>query len=1571
MQLDPEVLDFLKTVPQNVRAGMVMRRETLDRFRARPINRPPMLDPAVLRTAREFRQSRDEQAAKLQKERMAAQRERNITKQYIRERSVTPPWLIGIGSTVLPPVARMVGAEEYADKLYRFADAYEEVARERDVKATGPAFLRRSVRGAVRTIPSMVLAGAAAGPYGAIGVAAMQEADRAITEGKDAGLRGRKLSEYAIKQGVIEGGVASLFQRVGLGGVETMAGGKQAVSAGVTQALKRLGISTLQEVPEEIITELGHNVVAATSGVEPEAMTTKNLMQTAADTTAQTLITMGVVGGPSVLRARTQAQASKHRKEIMDYASQGKVPSRRQWRAWGLPLEEGESRKQRREAVQQLADHYQAVEIANAVASSRAPTEAAWKQLGLPLREGQAAAVEPAAQVELATSPVQPAATMPDVQGLGESAALPTVAEPQGDPMQALGIEQPSEARGMAPMRQDFPVKMEGTGERVSARAAVKNIEQIWGAPIFRGRLRAKGVRGIYKPKRHTSRLAAGEEASVAVGAHEVVGHHFDNTTDVLKSAPADVKREVGKLDYDIKKQRPSEGFAEFMRAYLTGGTETAKGGIDLVRETPKFLAHFEKWLDAHPEYRQKVEATKAPITALKEAGSVGRVLGQISETGIDPAQSDPLHKRAVEWVKFLYWRLKEEGRPISRFTKEAIGKEYEPGGDTTPFEDFNALRQIGPHFARTAIENGVFLINPEGAMRKIGPSMVEALADIEPGEDYTNFLAWAYARHAIESWHRGKNPGITMEDAQDAMRRLQDARYERAANMLTEFNNALIAVLIDVGAIDAKTGDKILGEYEYYIPLERAVGKRRPGGGGRRLVDLGKAIKGRRGSGFQIIDPVEATLSRAIRLYERAAKQVVMNKLIAVAKSTRGMGGWIDEVSPKITPTHFKFDEIKPQLLGYIVESSNMSPEAAGELLDAIDPIDALTVWRPDLMKVHGEPIVRVIVDGKPQLFQVHPELIDALGGLDTLTALDPVTKVARACTGFLKIGATRANVDFVVSNAARDLQTFLMQGEKGLAGVFDPARYAIAYVAAELNHAAGKKGSPLIELFLRMGGELSTYAGLDRARLRKGVSRALAGRQGKLETAASIVGVSEMGPRIAEFAAILDNEGWLQRAQEGEMPPMPVLIRAINAAHDVTVDFRRMGKWGRYLNYYIPFFNARLEGLDKFVRTFKDHPGRSTMRAAMNIVPLAMMYWWYRHDDDDYKERPEWQDGFFVLKDEQGRPRWRVPKSQEWGLIETGVERIMDLMYDKDPEAVSRWFGQAWDVSDPMSLPAGATPFFETWFNYDAFRERPIVSDQLRKLEGPDQYYDYTSSVAKRVSRVLHNVSGGKVSLSPAKLDHLANGLSGGLYGKINAPMEKIASGELPFGSDWRVSDTPGLKSITLRKEYFKSVDDFYHVKELLDKAHESAKLRGKESAEPEKRRRMSYAESLMADIRKAARNLPAEEQEAAGRALAGLARAALGREPLDSYPNPMANPDDLPAAIAEVVRKHVAQKAVTASGRPDSPTTQHAQQYLSDMGIHPQVAGELAFMRLLSQGVSSATASRRAGNLRSRSW
>ena len=43
-------------------------------------------------------------------------------------------------------------------------------------------------------------------------------------------------------------------------------------------------------------------------------------------------------------------------------------------------------------------------------------------------------------------------------------------------------------------------------------------------------------------------------------------------------------------------------------------------------------------------------------------------------------------------------------------------------------------------------------------------------------------------------------------------------------------------------------------------------------------------------------------------------------------------------------------------------------------------------------------------------------------------------------------------------------------------------------------------------------------------------------------------------------------------------------VLVEAINAAHDVTVDFRRMETMDNYINAVVPYWNVSIEGSDRF---------------------------------------------------------------------------------------------------------------------------------------------------------------------------------------------------------------------------------------------------------------------------------------------------------------------------------------------------------------------------------------------------
>ncbi len=338
---------------------------------------------------------------------------------------------IGLGADVVAPITRLYNPEA-ADKIQRFSQAYEQAASEQDVGGAVPPIVKRGLRGAGRTVPTMLLAGAAGGPYAALSMAATQETDRALTMGKDAGLSGKKLGTYALSQGALEGGVGAIFQRIGLGGVENIAGGRQAVQAGVKNALKSLGVSTLQELPEELITEIGHNIANKVSGVDPKATTLDSLGRTAADTTVQTLITMGMVGGPSIIKSAIDKQV-KIQKEITSVADNNETPSRKQWKEWGFSPDEGKSLKTRREFIQQFIEQRAAVQqAATPEMQAQIPfVQEATEQLAPVTGE---VVQQPAATIEAAQQPVvteQQAALGPIEQ------AQPIIAGPAAEALQA------------------------------------------------------------------------------------------------------------------------------------------------------------------------------------------------------------------------------------------------------------------------------------------------------------------------------------------------------------------------------------------------------------------------------------------------------------------------------------------------------------------------------------------------------------------------------------------------------------------------------------------------------------------------------------------------------------------------------------------------------------------------------------------------------------------------------------------------------------------------------------------------------------------------------------------------------------------------------------------------------------------------------------------------------------------------------------------------------------------------------------------------------------------------------
>ena len=203
----------------------------------------------------------------------------------------------GAGALVTPLASAVTRpfSSEKADKLNRLNQDVAEANVIAGKDDWMPDWIDRTAPGAIASAGQA----AALAPTGFAGLAlgfGASRANQAITEGKDAGLKGADLWRYAGTAGAIEGGIMTAFQAVGAGGLEKMLTGG-ITKSGLKNLLKQTGISLLQELPEENLTELADNVNQKLAGVSPDVLTKENLWNTFRDTTLQTVMTMGVMGG--------------------------------------------------------------------------------------------------------------------------------------------------------------------------------------------------------------------------------------------------------------------------------------------------------------------------------------------------------------------------------------------------------------------------------------------------------------------------------------------------------------------------------------------------------------------------------------------------------------------------------------------------------------------------------------------------------------------------------------------------------------------------------------------------------------------------------------------------------------------------------------------------------------------------------------------------------------------------------------------------------------------------------------------------------------------------------------------------------------------------------------------------------------------------------------------------------------------------------------------------------------------------------------------------------------------------
>jgi hypothetical protein len=266
---------------------------------------------------------------------------------------------------------------------------------------------------------------------------------------------------------------------------------------------------------------------------------------------------------------------------------------------------------------------------------------------------------------------------------------------------------------------------------------------------------------------------------------------------------------------------------------------------------------------------------------------------------------------------------------------------------------------------------------------------------------------------------------------------------------------------------------------------------------------------------------------------------------------------------------------------------------------------------------------------------------------------------------------------------------------------------------------------------------------------------------------------------------------------------------------AQEVTLNFARMGKYARWANEYIPFFNASLQGARKFTNTIRENPKAATLRAMSTITAPAMALWALNKDEEFYQEIPAWEKALFMHFKVGDGPVWRVPMPFEWFTFFGALPvAVVDAIYREDPQVFKDGVANAFETLSPEIIPQGPKPIIETMMNRDLFRDRPIESKSMQRLIPEERYRESTPYVYRGI--------GSAIGASPVKIQHIAESYTGGLAREPALAIDTLLGKDADDGKSLPLVN----RLISSQDRQGQSVADFYRERETMDQAWSTAR-------------------------------------------------------------------------------------------------------------------------------------------------
>lgn len=910
----------------------------------------------------------------------------------------------------------------------------------------------------------------------------------------------------------------------------------------------------------------------------------------------------------------------------------------------------------------------------------------------------------------------------------------------------------------------------EDTGVPVTRQGIVDYVNRLFNATIRTGRTE-KGARGQFDTLSHVIRTQNFAEPRVI--AHEL-GHFLDERFH-FSEAP----EYAGELLHLVKDRfengydnldasgKMAEGFAEFFHDYVTDRTQAR-------RNAPKFYDYFEKKLHQDPKLTGATNKLTKVMYQWNHQGAVARVKGHISfasdSTGVQGLKNmlkDGTFGEAGKkaWSR-LYTEIVDENHPLFEVkadVEKRIGRKLE--FDEDPYS--NAVDARGwAGKAKALLENG----DPEKGI----PALQTILESVgkKNQKDFSAFLVALREKDIydfnskLQKGEEGAALKATMDpiDAGMTIRELakKHPEFVKAAKELYRYEQHLINLLVNAGMLSAKAAADMRKRWPHYVPFQRIVdGIDAPSVGGKKFVNVGNTIQKFKGSSRDIVDPLESVISNTFRVVSAIERNKVGQSFVKLSRM-KGMGDLCEEVkgTPRATDSTFY-------------------------------------VWE----------------GGKKKTYATSPELLSALK-MTNKEGMNMLVKILRVPAGLLRAGAT-LSLEFIMRNPVRDMISASLYSKHGFIPVWDTVRGLSLYL---------KKGKEYWD-YMNSGAPQSTMVSLDRNYLHGEIRKLLKKKSvlsmcaNPIEALRAFSEAMEMATRLAEFKnAKIGYTGIVNRLFGTERKPLSNAEAGIEA-REITLDFGRHGKSTQSLNQTIAFFNAAIQGTDKMIREFKEHPAQMTAKTFIGITLPSVLLWYLNKDDPRYQELPQWQkDIFWVIPGKD--TLYKIPKPFELGILfGTVPERVMQYMYDKEKGRNGPGFkglgGSIMDNLLPSAIPTGMLPALEWISNYSFFMGRNIVPLSQSKLPDHMQYGPYTSYLARKV--------GNAFNLSPRKIDNTIQDVGGNLAALGNSLIDQ-AAGLAETRPAKRASEMPGVRGFTATP-YASSDsvqrlrDDFSHQEKLYN--------------------------------------------------------------------------------------------------------------------------------------------------------